>query len=74
MQYVRFLAGALHGDFGISLQSNHPALADVLTAFPVTLQLTLASLAASRPLIGVPLGVLAAVRQGHALRQRGDDR
>ncbi len=60
VQYGRFLFGALRGDLGISLQSNHPALQDVLTAFPVTLQLSLTSLAIAT-LIGVPLGVLTAV-------------
>jgi peptide/nickel transport system permease protein len=63
VQYVRFLIGALRGDFGLSLQTNHPALDDVLVAFPVTLQLTLASLAIAS-VVGVPLGVLAAVRAG----------
>jgi len=61
VQYLRFAAGALHGDFGVSLQTNHPALRDVLTAFPVTLQLTLAALAIAT-LMGVPLGVVAALR------------
>jgi len=63
VQYLRFLEGALRGDLGTSLQTNHPALDDVLTAFPVTLQLTLASLVLAT-LVGVPLGVLTAVRQG----------
>ncbi|HTC11702.1 MAG TPA: ABC transporter permease [Acetobacteraceae bacterium] len=63
VQYLRFLEGALRGDLGTSLQTNHPALDDVLVAFPVTLQLTLASLTIAS-LIGVPLGVLTAVWQG----------
>lgn len=63
VQYLRFLQGALRGDLGTSLQTNHPALDDVLVAFPVTLQLTLASLAIAT-VIGVPLGVLTAVWQG----------
>ena len=63
VQYLRFLTGALRGDLGSSLQTNHPALDDVLVAFPVTLQLTLASLTIAS-LIGVPLGVLTAVWQG----------
>jgi peptide/nickel transport system permease protein len=66
VQYLRFLVGALRGDLGISLQSNHPALADVLTAFPVTLQLALASLAIAT-VGGLPLGVLTAVRPGTRL-------
>jgi len=63
VQYLRFVAGALHGDLGLSLQTNHPAIDDVLVAFPITLQLTMASLAIAS-LIGVPLGVLTAVWQG----------
>ncbi len=63
VQYLRFLEGALRGDFGTSLQTNHPALADVLTAFPVTVQLTIASLTIAT-MIGIPLGVLTAVWQG----------
>ncbi len=61
VQYARFAVQALHGDFGMSLQTNHPAFDDVLIAFPVTLQLSLASLAIAT-LVGVPLGVAAALR------------
>jgi peptide/nickel transport system permease protein len=63
VQYLRFVTGALRGDLGLSLQTNHPALDDVLVAFPVTLQLTTASLAIAS-LVGVPLGVFTAVWQG----------
>jgi ABC-type dipeptide/oligopeptide/nickel transport system permease component len=63
VQYGRFLRGALTGDLGISIQSNRPALDDVLAAFPVTLQLALAALALAS-LCGVPIGVLSAVWQG----------
>ena len=63
MQYVLFMRGALAGDLGTSIQSGHPAIDDVLTAFPVTLQLALASLLLAS-LLGVPLGVLTAMRQG----------
>lgn len=66
VQYVRFLADALRGDFGTSLVSNHPAFSDVLTAFPVTLQLTLTALALATA-IGVPLGVATALRPGGVL-------
>jgi peptide/nickel transport system permease protein len=63
VQYLRFLAEAVRGDFGTSLQTNHAALDDVLVAFPVTLQLTLASLGIAS-CVGVPLGVLTAVWNG----------
>jgi peptide/nickel transport system permease protein len=63
MQYLAFAGQAVRGDLGISLRSNHAALADVWTAFPVTLQLALTSLLLSVAL-GVPLGVLAGTRPG----------
>ncbi|MCW3473598.1 ABC transporter permease [Limobrevibacterium gyesilva] len=63
VQYLRFVEDATGGDLGTSIQSGHPAMKDVLTAFPVTLQLTLFSLALAS-LAGVPLGVLTAMRQG----------
>lgn len=63
IQYLRFVADAIRGDLGTSLQTNHKAVDDVLVAFPVTLQLTFASLCIAT-LIGVPLGVLTAVRAG----------
>ncbi len=65
-QYLDFASQALRGDLGVSLRSNHPALADVLTAFPVTLQLSLTSLLIAT-VIGVPLGVLAGTRPGGSL-------
>jgi peptide/nickel transport system permease protein len=63
VQYWRFLFAGLHGDFGLSINTNRPALTEVLAAFPVTLQLTLASLALACAL-GISLGVLAGTRQG----------
>ena len=61
VQYFRFGADALQGDFGRSLRTNDPAFREVLSAFPVTLQLSLAALAIAS-LIGVPLGALAALK------------
>jgi peptide/nickel transport system permease protein len=62
-QYLHFVADALTGDLGTSIQSNHPAIQDVMFAFPVTLQLAVAALALAT-LLGVPLGVLSAMWQG----------
>ena len=66
IQYGHFLLDGLRGDFGLSINTNHPALAEVLAAFPTTLQLTLASLLLACA-AGIPLGVLAGSRQGSAL-------
>jgi peptide/nickel transport system permease protein len=61
VQYARFAAGALEGDFGLSLRTNHLAFDDVWYAFPVTMQLSVAALFVAVTL-GVPLGVVAAVK------------
>jgi peptide/nickel transport system permease protein len=61
VQYWRFALDALYGDFGTSLRSHHPAFEAVWGAFPVTIQLTVAALLIAVS-IGVPCGVLAAVR------------
>jgi peptide/nickel transport system permease protein len=61
VQYLRFAVGALEGDFGMSLRSNHAAFDDVWTAFPVTIQLSVAALCLAVA-AGVPLGVVAALR------------
>src|ERR1700722_14801891 len=63
VQYLRFVVDAAHGDFGTSLTSNRDAFTDVSTAFPVTLQLTLAALALAT-FVGVPAGVLASLKPG----------
>jgi peptide/nickel transport system permease protein len=63
VQYFDFVAQMVRGDFGTSLRSNHPAFADVWSAFPITLQLALAALLLAT-VIGVPIGVVAAMRSG----------
>ncbi len=61
-QYWIFLTKLVHGDFGISISSQRPVLADIAQYAPATIELsTIAFVLAV--LIGVPLGVLAAVRR-----------
>jgi peptide/nickel transport system permease protein len=61
-QYWVFLTKLVHGDFGISISSQRPVLADIAQYAPATIELsTIAFLLAV--VIGVPLGVLAAVRR-----------
>jgi peptide/nickel transport system permease protein len=61
-QYVVFLAGALRGDWGVSLVSGQPVIGEVLKVLPWTIQLTLVSLVLGI-VAGVPLGVYAAVHR-----------
>lgn len=61
VQYLRFAADALQGDFGASLRNNRPAFEEVWIAFPVTVQLSFTALFLAT-IIGVPLGVLASLK------------
>jgi peptide/nickel transport system permease protein len=63
VQYLRFMGGAVRGDFGESLRQRRPATEVVLERLPATLELGLAALALSG-LVGLPLGILAALRRG----------
>jgi peptide/nickel transport system permease protein len=61
VQFGRFIAKAVTGDFGVSVLTARPVLDDLKRVFPATIELaTLATLIGV--LIGVPLGILAAVR------------
>jgi ABC-type dipeptide/oligopeptide/nickel transport system permease component len=62
-QYVRFLGGAVNGDFGLSFRHQQPALDLVLERLPATLELALASLALSVA-VAIPLGIVAALYRG----------
>jgi peptide/nickel transport system permease protein len=64
-RYAEWLSEALRGDLGRSFVTRRPVLSEILTAFPVTLQLTAASLLVALA-AGLPLGILAAVRRGRA--------
>ncbi|MDT0265990.1 ABC transporter permease [Streptomyces sp. DSM 44915] len=62
-QYVRYVEGLLHGDFGESVSSGQPVATMLGQALPVTLQLTLLTVLCGS-LIGVATGVVAACRRG----------
>jgi peptide/nickel transport system permease protein len=61
-QYWVFLKGIVHGDLGVSIASRRPVLDDILQYAPATIELSTIAFALSL-LIGIPLGILAAVRR-----------
>jgi peptide/nickel transport system permease protein len=62
VQYGVFLKDALRGDLGVSITTGRPVTTELLVRFPATLELTgFAMLVAI--LVGVPVGVISAVRQ-----------
>ena len=65
VQYMKFLAHAVEGDFGISLRQRTPALGLVLERLPATLELALTSFI---------LGLILAFAIGLAMRLSGSAR
>ena len=63
VQYGIFLRSVVRGDFGQSFQYRAPALQVVVERAPATIQLAFAAMLLT-VLVGVSLGVLAAVRRG----------
>ena len=62
-QFTIYLGKVLQGDLGTSVLTARPVVEDIARVFPATLELaTLATLLGV--LFGVPMGVLAAVKQG----------
>lgn len=67
-QFYIYVKNALNGNFGTSVLTTNPVMTDIRRAFPATIELaTLGTLIGS--VIGVPLGVLAAVRRGSVIDQ-----
>jgi ABC-type dipeptide/oligopeptide/nickel transport system permease component len=62
VQYLRFLTGALRGDFGDSLYMKKSAFALVVERMPATLLLTFAGLIISL-VIAIPLGIVSAMKR-----------
>lgn len=67
-QFVCFVGNAVRGDFGISLRQGRPVSALIAERLPATLEL--AGVAAVLALLlGVPMGVVAALKRGSAWSQ-----
>ena len=62
VQYARWVERVVTGDLGRSLRSQEKVSDMLLTRLPVTLELSLLAVALAA-LVGVPLGVLAAMRR-----------
>ena len=65
-QFFAWLSGAIRGDLGVSFRSQQPVTGLVLERLPATLTLAGAALFLAIG-VGVPLGVISAVRQGSKL-------
>jgi len=65
-QYVWWLGRIFRGDLGYSFIHGGPVIDQILRRFPITFQIAAMSMAFAL-LIGVPLGVLSAIRRGKGI-------
>ena len=68
VQYFDYLGGLVTGDFGSSIVTKRPVLDDFMNLFPATLELSLCAIIVA-VLLGIPAGVVAAVKRGTWLDQ-----
>ena len=68
IQYLDYLGGLLTGDFGSSIVTKRPVLDDFMNLFPATLELSICAIIVA-VCLGIPAGVLAAVKRGSWLDQ-----
>jgi peptide/nickel transport system permease protein len=61
-RYGEFVWNAAHGDLGDSWRNNRPVFDEITSKLPVSITLAVAAIAIAM-LIGIPLGVLSAVKQ-----------
>lgn len=67
-QFWLYMKGVLSGDFGTSVLTTNPVMTDIRRVFPATMELaTVGTIIGA--FLGVPLGVLAAVRRGSIVDQ-----
>ncbi len=67
-QFLDYCGNLLQGDFGTSLISHEKVLTEFAILFPATLELTFCAMLFA-VLIGVPAGIIAAVRRGTVVDQ-----
>jgi peptide/nickel transport system permease protein len=63
VQFAIYLRNLAHGDLGRSVMTSNTVVADIGHFFPATIELATVAIVVAT-LVGVPLGVWAAVRQG----------
>lgn len=62
IRFVNYVANAVRGDFGNSYRTSRPVFDEVFSRFPTTLALAVLGVVTS-VLLGVPMGILSAVKQ-----------
>ena len=68
VQFVRFVGKAVHGEFGLSLRQGRLVSSLIAERLPATLELSFTA-ALIALLVGIPMGVYAALRRGTFMSQ-----
>ena len=64
-QFFDYEFQVLKGDFGVSVVTREPVIKEFAALFPATIELSIAAILFAM-VIGLPLGVIAAVKRGSA--------
>jgi peptide/nickel transport system permease protein len=67
-QYLRYVWNLAHGNLGRSISTRQPVSLDLRQHLPATIELSVVAMALS-VLLGIPLGILSAVRRDSVLDQ-----
>lgn len=70
VQYVRFLGGAVQGNFGQSLRQQADALSLVIERIPASMLLTAAAISLAL-FISIPIGIISAFKRGSIIDRLG---
>jgi peptide/nickel transport system permease protein len=68
IQFVRYVGDVVQGKFGTSVSTGKPVIEDLARVFPATLEMATLGIIIG-VLLGVPMGVIAASRQGSWIDQ-----
>ncbi|MBN9204640.1 ABC transporter permease [Methylibium petroleiphilum] len=68
LQFARFVGNAVRGDFGLSLRQGRKVSTLIAERLPATLELAITAAVLALG-VGVPMGVIAALRRGSVLSQ-----
>lgn len=62
IRYFKYIADALHGDFGTSWRTGVPVIKEITARFPTTVRLALGAMVLMVA-VGIPVGIISAVKQ-----------
>jgi len=66
LQFIDYIRGIIHADFGVSLISKRPVLKDIIDYFPATIELAFASMVFAI-VVGVILGIYSAIYRNKSI-------